>query len=166
VIFSTKRGPGSVIGLATGYGLDGAGSNPVGGEIFLTCPDRPWGPPSLLYNGNRVFPGGKERPGREADLSPPFSAVVMKEYTYTSTPHVDRTACTEPQCLYKGALYLFLLYQTLTTYFLQGTDSPGNKSAEFFVARWPCGLRPRFSTALLLGFRFRFPLVVGIFCFF
>jgi len=23
------------------------------------CPDRPWGSPSLLYNGYRVFPGGK-----------------------------------------------------------------------------------------------------------
>jgi len=30
-----------------------------GGEIFRTRPDRPWGPPSLLYNGYRVFPGGK-----------------------------------------------------------------------------------------------------------
>jgi len=46
------------------------GSNPGGGEIFCTCPDRPWSPPSLLYNGYRVFPGGKERPGRDADLSP------------------------------------------------------------------------------------------------
>jgi hypothetical protein len=35
------------------------GSNPVGGEIFRTRPDRPWGPPNLLYNGYRVFPGGK-----------------------------------------------------------------------------------------------------------
>jgi len=51
------------------------GSNPGGGEIFRTCPDRPWGPPSLLYNGHRVFPGGKERPGRDADPSPPSSAV-------------------------------------------------------------------------------------------
>ena len=25
---------------------------------------------------------------------------------------MGRTACTEPQCLYKGALYLFYLYQT------------------------------------------------------
>jgi hypothetical protein len=25
------------------------------GEIFHTRPDRPWGPPSLLYNGYRVF---------------------------------------------------------------------------------------------------------------
>jgi len=32
---------------------------PVGGEIFRTCPDRPRGPPSFLYNGYRVFPGGK-----------------------------------------------------------------------------------------------------------
>jgi len=54
-------------------------SNPGGGEIFLTCLDRPWGPPSLLYNGYQVFPGGKERPGRDADPSPPSSAVVKKE---------------------------------------------------------------------------------------
>ena len=73
------RGPGSSVGIATGYGLDGPGSNPGGGsEIFRTCPDRPWGPPSLLYNGYRVFPGGKERPGRDVDPSPPSSAVVMK----------------------------------------------------------------------------------------
>ena len=39
------------------------GSNPSGGEIFRTCPDQPWRPPSLLYNGYRVFPGGKVRRG-------------------------------------------------------------------------------------------------------
>ena len=32
----------------------------------------------LLYKGYRVFPGGKERPGRDSDPSPPSSAVVMK----------------------------------------------------------------------------------------
>ena len=32
--------------------------------------------PSLLYNGYRVFPGGKLRPGRDADPSPPSSAEV------------------------------------------------------------------------------------------
>jgi len=31
-----------------------------------------------LYNGYRVFLGGKERPGREADPSPLSSALVMK----------------------------------------------------------------------------------------
>ena len=48
---------------------------PVGARYFRTCPDRPWSPPSLLYNGYRVIPGGKERPGRDADPSPPSSAV-------------------------------------------------------------------------------------------
>ena len=46
--------------LATGWTV--RGSNLDRGEILRTCPDRPWGPPSLLYNGYRVFPGGKERP--------------------------------------------------------------------------------------------------------
>ena len=69
----------SSVGIATGYGLDGPVIESRWCEIFRTCPDRPWGPPSLLYNGYRVFPGGKERPGRDADPSPPSSAVVMKE---------------------------------------------------------------------------------------
>ena len=60
------------------------GSNPVGAR-FSACPDWPWGPPSLLYNGYRLFPGGKVRPGRDADKSPPSSAAVMKEQSYTST---------------------------------------------------------------------------------
>ena len=72
-------GPGSVVGIATSYGLDGPGiESRWGGEISRTCPDRPWGPPSLLYNGYRVFPGGKERPGSDADHSPTSNAVVMK----------------------------------------------------------------------------------------
>jgi len=33
--------------------------NPGGGKIFCTRTDQPWDPPSLLYNGYRVFPGGK-----------------------------------------------------------------------------------------------------------
>jgi len=52
------------------------GSNPGGGKIFRTCPDQHWGPPSLLYNGYRVFPGGKVRPGRDADPSLPTIAEV------------------------------------------------------------------------------------------
>jgi hypothetical protein len=43
--------------LATGWTV--RGSNTGGGEIFRTRPDQPWGPFSLLYNGHRVFPGGK-----------------------------------------------------------------------------------------------------------
>ena len=72
VFLLLEVGCDSSVGIGTGYGPS---SNPGGGEIFRTCPDRPWGPPSLLYSGYRVFPGGKERPGRDADPSPPSSAV-------------------------------------------------------------------------------------------
>ena len=51
---------------------------PVGGEIFRTRPYRPWGPPSLLYDGYRVsFPGVK-RPGRGVD-HPPHLVPKLKE---------------------------------------------------------------------------------------
>ena len=72
------RGPSSSVGIATGYGLDGPGIESRWGEIFRTCSDRPSDPPSPLYIGYRDFPGGKERPGRDADPSPPSSAVVKK----------------------------------------------------------------------------------------
>ena len=74
-----KCGPVSSVGIATGYGQDGPWiESQWGARFFRTCPDRPWGPTSLLYNGYRVFPVGKERPGRDTDPSPPSSAVVMK----------------------------------------------------------------------------------------
>jgi len=49
--------------------------------------------------------------GRGVTLTPHLLlvALVMKELTYTSTPTTGRTACTEPQCLYKGDLYLYHL---------------------------------------------------------
>jgi len=34
-------GPGSVVGIATAYGLDGPGIESRWGEIFRTSPDRP-----------------------------------------------------------------------------------------------------------------------------
>jgi len=29
-------------------------SKPSGGKIFCTCPNQPWSPPSLMYNGYQV----------------------------------------------------------------------------------------------------------------
>jgi hypothetical protein len=69
-------GPVSSVGIATGYGLRGPGIESRWGEIFRTYPDRPRDPPSLLYNVYRVFPGGRNRPGRDTDPSPPSSAEV------------------------------------------------------------------------------------------
>jgi hypothetical protein len=48
----------SVVGIDTGYGLDGRGVGvpvPVGSRIFSSPrrPDRLWGPPNLLSSGSR-----------------------------------------------------------------------------------------------------------------
>jgi hypothetical protein len=53
-------GLGSVVGMATRYGLGGPEIEPRLGEIFRTGSDRPWVPPNFLHNGYRFFPGGKE----------------------------------------------------------------------------------------------------------
>jgi hypothetical protein len=71
-------GPGSSVGIATDYGLDGPGSNPGGKEIFR--PSRP----ALESTQPPVkwVPGvcwGKVWPGRAADHSSPSSAAVMEE---------------------------------------------------------------------------------------
>ena len=71
-------GPGSSVGIASDYGLDGPGIESRWGRDFPHLSRPALGPTSLLYNGYRVFPGGKERPGLDADPSPPSSAVAMK----------------------------------------------------------------------------------------
>ena len=50
----------SAVGIATRYGLDGPGIESRWGRDF-PHPSRPalGDPPSLPYNGYRVFPGGK-----------------------------------------------------------------------------------------------------------
>jgi len=66
----------SVSRLATGWSV--RGSNPGGDEIFRTSPNRPWGPPSLLYHGFWLtFPGVKW-PGPGVD-HPSLSSAEVKE---------------------------------------------------------------------------------------
>ena len=50
----------SIVVIVTRYDLDGPGIESRWGRGFRTCPDRLWGTPRHLYNGYRVFPGGKE----------------------------------------------------------------------------------------------------------
>ena len=74
----------SVQRLVTGCTV--RGSNPGGGQIIRTRPDRPWGPPSLLYSGYRVtFPGVK-RPGRGIDHPPHLGPRSKKEQSYNPIP--------------------------------------------------------------------------------
>jgi len=92
-------------GIATGYGLDGPGIESRWWRNFPHLSRPALGPPTHPST-RRVFPGVKS--GRGVTLTPhpllvPWS---KKGYSYTSTPPMGRTACTEPQCLYKGALCL------------------------------------------------------------
>ena len=92
-------GPGSSVGIATDYGLDGPGSNPGGDEIFRLS--RPaLGPTQPPVQWVPRLSGGKVRPGRAADHSPPSSAAVMEEYSYTSTHPLGHTGPVT------GTLYL------------------------------------------------------------
>jgi len=117
LLFSTVNfvGPGSSVGVATELRAELSGDRiPRGGEIFRTCPDRPWDLPSLLYNGYRVFPGGKERPGRDAEPSPPSSAVGHERvelYLYSPLwavrPVQSLSACTRLHCIY---IYVYICF--------------------------------------------------------
>ena len=124
-----ENGPGSVGGIASGYRLDGPGIESRWGEIFLTCPDRPWGPPSLLLNGYRVFPEGKERPGRDADPSPPSSAVGNERVElYLYSPY-------GPYGLHRASVPV----QGCTLQFLLWRENPESENTS--RARWRNWLR-------------------------
>jgi hypothetical protein len=59
IVTATNGSRDSAVGIATRYGLEGPGIESRWGEIFRTYPDRVRDPPSLLYDGYRVFPRGK-----------------------------------------------------------------------------------------------------------
>jgi hypothetical protein len=73
-------------GLAMGWTVRGSNPGGEGGEIFRTLPHQHCDPPSLLYNGYRVCPGGKTT-GAWGWLPTPSSAEVKKrEQLYIYSP--------------------------------------------------------------------------------
>jgi hypothetical protein len=71
-------GPGSSVGIATGYGAGRSGDRiPVGVRFFTHVQTGPRARPASCTMGTGSFPGVK-RPGRGADHPPPSSAEVMK----------------------------------------------------------------------------------------
>jgi hypothetical protein len=77
----------SLVVIATRYVLNGPGMESRWGEICLTPPDRPWGPPSLPHDRYRVFPGGKLA-GAWRWPTPPCSAEVKERvelYPYSTS---------------------------------------------------------------------------------
>jgi len=47
----------------------------------LTRPDRPWGPPIILFSSYMVSFKGVKRPGRDADHTPPSKAEVKNGWS-------------------------------------------------------------------------------------
>jgi len=128
-------GPVSSVGIATNYGLDGPGIEfRCQAKFSATVQIGPGDQPVSCTMGTKNFPGIKS--GRSVTLAShpllvPWSrksaaiplfplwtvrpvqslsacTTVHFAFTYTSISPMDRTACTEPQCLYNGALYLYL----------------------------------------------------------
>ena len=83
--FSTARigyvswyfvGRDSSVGISTRYRLDGPAIESRWERDFPHPSSRHWYPPSLLYNGYRVFPVGKAAGGVALTTNPPSSAEV------------------------------------------------------------------------------------------
>ena len=72
-----KRGPGSVLGIATGYGAGRSGDQISVGARFSAPVQTGPGAHPASYRMPDLFPGGK-RPGRGDDHPPPPSAKVKE----------------------------------------------------------------------------------------
>jgi hypothetical protein len=124
----TIRGPVSVVGIATSYGL----RIPVGARFSAPVQTGPGTHPASYTMGTGSFSGVKRDQGVTLTPHPllvpwskksraiyiycpygPYSlyrASVPVQYSYTSTAPMGRTACTEPQCLYSTAIPLLPLW--------------------------------------------------------
>jgi len=79
VDFTLSR-PGSVVGIAIGYGLDGPGIiNPVGARFFSPVQTGPGAHPASFTVCTGSFPGVKSGRGVTLNLHPLLVPLVMKE---------------------------------------------------------------------------------------
>jgi hypothetical protein len=111
---------GSSVGIATGYGLDGPGIESRWERDFPHLYRTALGPTQPLVQWVPGLSQSKERPERDADPSSllvPWSRKGRGTW-YTSTPPMGLTACTEPQCLYKNAIYHFLPHSRLLSHLI------------------------------------------------
>ena len=80
-----------VVGIATRLQIRRFGVRiPVETSLFSSPkrPDRLWGPPSFVFNEYRRSFQEVNRPGREANHSPPSNTEVKNEWSCISTPPV------------------------------------------------------------------------------
>jgi hypothetical protein len=109
LLFVCGRTRVSSVGIATRYGLEGPGIESRWGEVFRIYPDRLRGPPSLLYNGYRIFPWGKGSRG------------VMLTTHPLLVPRLRKSWAIPPLTLWvflgllRGSLYLSVLFTIFDT---------------------------------------------------
>ena len=106
--------------LATGWRV--RGSSPIGGEIFRTCPNRPWGATSLLYNGHRVSSPGVKRPRHGVDHSPHLGPRLKKEQSLWVYSRVNFTFLHITEIVTNHLLEIRLLFGD----FFNNCTFPGN----------------------------------------
>jgi hypothetical protein len=67
-MYNIINGPGSIVGIATDYGLDGPGSNPIGDRISTPVQTGPGAHPASCTMGTGSFPWVKS--GWRVTLTP------------------------------------------------------------------------------------------------
>jgi hypothetical protein len=99
------------VGTPTRYRQDGSEFEPRYDEITHARPDRPWAPPSLLYNRYRVSLPGVKRPGRALTTQPHQAPRLKKEWSCTRTPIIAFMTCCRvnftfflPRCIFCDAV--------------------------------------------------------------
>jgi len=85
------------------------GSNPCGGEIFRTRPDRLWNTPSLQYNGWRDSFLRKMLQGRDVDQAHHLASRLKKECDNIYNHLYAFVAFSRVKFIY----YLFLFFRCL-----------------------------------------------------
>ena len=100
--------------LATGQTV--RESNLGGGEIFCTPPDRPWGPPILVYNGYRVSCPEVKWPERDVN-NPPLCNAKVKERVELERLSLVRSCLQFTFCILSLTqnLLLVLCYQKFSS---------------------------------------------------
>jgi hypothetical protein len=99
-------GPGSSVGIAIGYGLDGTGIESRWGRDFPHLPRPALGPTKASVQW--VFPGSRKRPGRDADPQPVLvprskNRVELYRYSRKAMPLLSLRAFVDCE---KGETYL------------------------------------------------------------
>jgi len=106
-VYMNKGGLGSSVSIVTGYELDGLGIESWWGRDF-SAPFHtgPGAHQASCTMGTGSFPGVKSGWGVMLIPHPLLVLWLWKCRAIPLLPPMGRTACTEPQCLYKGTLYL------------------------------------------------------------